>query len=328
MARLDPYATLGVTPDAPDFVVQAAYRACIKKYHPDHYRGADARQRTAAILEAYRLIGTTAARSQYDRQSASAGAGQKVGDRSSPDMQAKTELRESAVANVPPSSRNGRGAVWLLVGGAFLVGVFLWGREIGSVRSQPVQSDNGTLVTSVPSAPATSAPAPVELTFPDLDQVFVFLNPADCEMSKDTKRLFADLIKFDPPNYVGSRGPSVKLPGYDKPLVPLFNRKVEQGPNLNVRDNEATLATSGLWHGLRVSKIRVRYMEESSFWEHQIRFLEPATRVRKTLNDLGFKLPAIGEFREFTGADVVSAGIGVEDLPGGSALTCGSSVYY
>ena len=54
---------------APHFVVRAAYRASIKKFHPDHYKGTDARQRTADILEAYRLIGTANARSQFDRLS-------------------------------------------------------------------------------------------------------------------------------------------------------------------------------------------------------------------------------------------------------------------
>lgn len=329
VAKFDPYVTLGVTPDAPDFVIQAAYRACIKKYHPDHYSGADARQRTADILEAYRLIGTADARSEFDRQRRSAGGGQTAGEHASSEGQAEREVPASGVITPEPTpSRNGTGATWLLGGGALLVGVFLWGREMGSAPSQPDLSANAPPMANLPTEPASSEPPPMVQALPDLDKVIVFLNPADCEMSKATEKLFDNLIKFDPPTYVGKRGPLVTLHGFDEPLVPQFTRKVEQGPNLNVRDNEATLATSGLWHGLHVSKIRVRYMEESSFWEHQIRFLEPATKVRKTLDDLGFKLPSIGEFREFTGADVVSAGIGVEELPGGSALTCGSSVYY
>ena len=147
-------------------------------------------------------------------------------------------------------------------------------------------------------------------------------------MSAGTEKLFENLIQFDPPTYVGKRGPEVNIIGFDQPLTPKFSRKVGQGSNPNVRDNEATLATTGLWHGLKVSKIRVRYMEQSSFWEHQIRFFEPATRVRERLNELGFQLPPTGEFREFTGDGVVSAGIGVEEVPGGAALYCGSSVYY
>lgn len=68
MSRIDAYATLGVARDAPDFVIQAAYRAYLKRYHPDHYRGDDARQRTEDVLEAFRLIGNNASRIGYDRE--------------------------------------------------------------------------------------------------------------------------------------------------------------------------------------------------------------------------------------------------------------------
>ena len=30
-----PYRVLGVNPDAPDFLVRAAYKSCMKVYHPD-----------------------------------------------------------------------------------------------------------------------------------------------------------------------------------------------------------------------------------------------------------------------------------------------------
>lgn len=161
-----------------------------------------------------------------------------------------------------------------------------------------------------------------------LDNVLKFTAPADCAMNASTQKLFDGLIKFDPKTYVGSKGADVTVPGFSAPISPVFSRKVGQGDNPNVRDNEASLELSGTWHGLRVSKIRVRYMEESSFWEQQIRFLEPAAKVQTTLNALGFSLPAVGDYREFTGDDVASAGIGVEEIPGGSALYCGSSIYY
>jgi hypothetical protein len=38
----DPYATLGIAPDAAPGEVSAAYRALARKYHPDHYIGLDA----------------------------------------------------------------------------------------------------------------------------------------------------------------------------------------------------------------------------------------------------------------------------------------------
>ena len=68
MEGLNPYSTLGVSTDAPGYVIQAAYRACIKRFHPDHYKGSDARQKTAEILEAYRLLGTPHERARYDSE--------------------------------------------------------------------------------------------------------------------------------------------------------------------------------------------------------------------------------------------------------------------
>ncbi|WP_379548472.1 DnaJ domain-containing protein [Qipengyuania sp. DSG2-2] len=52
----NPFEVLGITPDAPDYVVQAAYRACLKKFHPDKYHGKDAAERTSEIVEAYEAI--------------------------------------------------------------------------------------------------------------------------------------------------------------------------------------------------------------------------------------------------------------------------------
>ena len=34
-----PYQVLNVTPDAEGVVIEAAYKALIKKYHPDHWVG-------------------------------------------------------------------------------------------------------------------------------------------------------------------------------------------------------------------------------------------------------------------------------------------------
>ncbi|MFH1811848.1 MAG: J domain-containing protein [Pseudomonadota bacterium] len=48
-----PYTVLGVTPDAPDFVVQAAYRAMAKRHHSDA-GGND--KAMAKINEAYEAI--------------------------------------------------------------------------------------------------------------------------------------------------------------------------------------------------------------------------------------------------------------------------------
>ncbi len=237
---------------------------------------------------------------------------------------------------LPSPAPRSNTAVWLvtavLLVGLVLVGTLNQGAKNSTGSSKTSYQDplasNGDLSTAVVQKPTSVADQSQSPEVPNLDNVIKFSAPSDCSMTPATQKLFDGLINFDPETYVGSRGGDVNIPGFPISLTPTFSRKVGQGDNPNVRDNEATLPIAGTWHGLKVSKIRVRLMEESSFWEHQIRFLEPASRVRTTLNNLGFNLPSVGDFRKFTGPDAVSAGIGVEEIAGGSALYCGSSIYY
>ena len=56
----DPYKVLGVSPDASDDEIKKAYRALIKKYHPDKYRDSDladlANEKMKEINAAYEEI--------------------------------------------------------------------------------------------------------------------------------------------------------------------------------------------------------------------------------------------------------------------------------
>lgn len=158
---------------------------------------------------------------------------------------------------------------------------------------------------------------------PKLDDVIVFTRPANCELSPATLTLFQNLIIFRAADNIGQRGPSVNVPGFAKPLLPDFSRKADDYPAIN----EAALPISGMWHDLRISKIVSIIAEESSFWEYQIRFREPASTVRKKLNYMGFNVPEVGYPRTYAD-EGVSEGIGVVELDGGSALICGSSWYY
>jgi curved DNA-binding protein CbpA len=61
------YAVLNVSPDADPSVIEAAYRALIKKYHPDKRQGDAPSDRTAAqINEAYAVLRNPARRTEYD----------------------------------------------------------------------------------------------------------------------------------------------------------------------------------------------------------------------------------------------------------------------
>ncbi|WP_312026774.1 J domain-containing protein [Sphingomonas endolithica] len=62
-----PYETLGLQPGAEPEVVEAAYRALMKKYHPDRWRGPpdEGHERAQAINAAYSAIKTGIDVDQY-----------------------------------------------------------------------------------------------------------------------------------------------------------------------------------------------------------------------------------------------------------------------
>ena len=64
------YATLGITSQAEDVVVRAAYKALAQRYHPDKYAGPleEANRRMAEIAEAYAVLSDTEKRKLYDER--------------------------------------------------------------------------------------------------------------------------------------------------------------------------------------------------------------------------------------------------------------------
>ena len=67
---IDPYATLGVLPNAEFIVITAAYRALAQRYHPDKWPNDTnlAHKRMSAINEAYSKVGNPTSRKEYDQQ--------------------------------------------------------------------------------------------------------------------------------------------------------------------------------------------------------------------------------------------------------------------
>lgn len=65
----DPYAVLGVLPDAEGVVITAAYRALAQRYHPDKFTvdQEEAHERMSALNNAYAQVGTPERRAEYDR---------------------------------------------------------------------------------------------------------------------------------------------------------------------------------------------------------------------------------------------------------------------
>lgn len=66
---MDHYRTLQVTRDADPEVIERAYKALCRKYHPDApgvADGAESTRRMQRINEAYRVLGDASARRAYD----------------------------------------------------------------------------------------------------------------------------------------------------------------------------------------------------------------------------------------------------------------------
>jgi curved DNA-binding protein CbpA len=67
--EFDAYGTLQITPNAEDYVLEAAYRALARHFHPDGSTPDEGRM--AAINRAYDLLRTPERRKRYDRLSRS-----------------------------------------------------------------------------------------------------------------------------------------------------------------------------------------------------------------------------------------------------------------
>ena len=74
----DYYAILGVTPQAEDVVIKAAFRALAQRYHPDKYSGSadEAHRKMAEINEAYGVLSDPVKRKAYDAEYQSTGMGE------------------------------------------------------------------------------------------------------------------------------------------------------------------------------------------------------------------------------------------------------------
>ena len=69
MKGQDHYSVLGVSPDADQAAIRAAYRAQMKRHHPDLNSGRDdADSKAASINLAYEVLGDPVSRSRYDRK--------------------------------------------------------------------------------------------------------------------------------------------------------------------------------------------------------------------------------------------------------------------
>ena len=119
------------------------------------------------------------------------------------------------------------------------------------------------------------------------------------------------------------RGGPIAVTGFDRPLVPTFERRREVGGGADIREVIAELDLPGTWHGLRVTGLRRSFYEESDASAFEILFAEAPGRVRDVLTSQGFRLAAVGESREVDPEETgISEIIGVGRTEAGASLTC------
>jgi len=204
-------------------------------------------------------------------------------------------------------------ALLLLLAGVLILVL----RQRPSASEQATSSPPSTRVADkAPPAPP-STPEPV-----DLGAVLGLQSLRDCSREPNLESIFEQMVRIDPQTFESRRGGPISVPGYDRPLVPTFERTREIDGNADIRSVTADLDLPGRWHGLAVSGLRRSFYEESDASAFDIRFAEPPERVRETLVRHGFRLPPAGEFRQVGTEPGISTEIGIARIEGGAALTC------
>lgn len=143
MVTRDHYAVLGVSPTSEDVVIQAAYRALMRRYHPDADPSSEAAQRAQAINAAYAVLGDPEKRARYDGSLAAQGL-------------IKPEIVHSRgfLRRLLPGPAGMVGLTALVAAGAVLV----FSPPIGIVRESPQPSSSEILPTRVATENAELVP--------------------------------------------------------------------------------------------------------------------------------------------------------------------------
>ncbi|GCE25615.1 hypothetical protein KDA_10990 [Dictyobacter alpinus] len=110
----DYYEVLGVDSTASPGTIKAAFKKLALQYHPDVYKGADANERMAHILQAYQTLNDVESRRQYDAQRSEHLLTGRNGSASSTRSSAenfsgmRTAARKSGQSEVSPGARRDR----------------------------------------------------------------------------------------------------------------------------------------------------------------------------------------------------------------------------
>jgi hypothetical protein len=182
------YDVLNVSPEAEPVVIEAAYRALIKKYHPDHAAGGPAPKDAAKINEAYGTLKDPARRAEYDHRLWS--------------KQQAIRLKELQSIPPPPRSRLAAWSGWLV---ALLLGcavfVVVKDKRIAPVDSPaaargPEPATPTQSAARAAAARAAAAEARTDLVvFPNSAEVLARVRSAD----RPRPAAAAAPVRIDPP---------------------------------------------------------------------------------------------------------------------------------
>lgn len=178
----DYYAVLGIAPESDVVVVQAAYKALMRKYHPDTNKDPAANARATAINQAYAVLSDPVARANYDfdRQAARSRSHDEVPPQGA-GSRASTN-GASRVSRMSPKAEQNVATCAVVVAGLVIIGAIISSGTpppvtISSVNSvagnfsaaQPVAAGIGSGMEAADAAMDNAANAMVNASAADTD---------------------------------------------------------------------------------------------------------------------------------------------------------------
>lgn len=150
----------------------------------------------------------------------------------------------------------------------------------------------------------------------DLTALLAFNDPAKCVSGEALRTLIGEMAGRQAE---GTPAP-IELPGTDEQLTPGIRNMSVEGSRTGAV--VAQLPLAGTWQGLRVTALRTVSWPGTDVRVMQLRFNATPDQARHILNEQRFDLPAVGETRRAALDGNKVALLGVEEVPGGAALTC------
>jgi hypothetical protein len=217
---------------------------------------------------------------------------------------------QGAVGAVEPSAQRSQASYWRtvrnrpwLVGGALALGAgaLLAYVVVGDVRSA-TRGKRVERPTAPKAVPGSTAPLASLLSFRDA---------SSCTPGQGLEDLIGAMTSMR-----GSSNPaadaSIRVAGFEEAVVPTISR-----PSGAEGVAIVQIPLQGSWQGLHVTRLQVATWGADDVTALQIHFDEPVDEARSVLRQVGFPL---GRAEELEKAG--QALVGVEAVPGGSALTC------